>query len=146
MQKFEYRAPRFAVDLQAQFTIEDLTVTTRCREISEGGMTLELTSLLPPDALGIVSVNYNGRNVELQARVVHAGTRHCGLEFIYESEDERRNMARFVEFLAVTQNPAGTLPAKPIPGFTSVPRRPVGSQPALEPSPHRFARDTGRRA
>ena len=100
MQKFEYRAPRFAVDLQARFTAENSTVTARCREISEGGMTLEFTSLLPPDSLGIVSVNYNGKSVELQARVAHAGARHCGLEFIYESEDERRDTALFVAFLA----------------------------------------------
>jgi hypothetical protein len=147
MQKFEYRAPRFAVDLQARLTAENSTVAARCREISEGGMTLDFTSLLPPDSLGIVSVNYNGKSVELQARVVHAGARHCGLKFIYESEDERRDMAIFIEFLAASQNPAGYIPARPDPGFTSpVPPRPVSSEPVWEPSPQRFGLGTGRRA
>ena len=109
-------------------------------------MTLEFTSLLPPDSLGIVTVNYNGKSVELQARVVHAGTRHCGLKFIYESEDERRDMALFIEFLAALQNPAGYLPAKPVPDSTAVPRRPVRSDPAFEPSRLGFDRGFGRRA
>lgn len=148
MYKFEYRAPRFAVDLQARFIAEDSSIAGRCREISEGGMTLEHGSLLPQDSAGIVSVSYNGRNIEIQACVAHAGTRQCGLKFIYETEEERRDMALFVAFLAATQKATGMPPTISAPGSAPMPGRPrpVRSQPALEPSLQCWAPRSGRRA
>ena len=98
MYKFEYRSPRFAVDLQARFIAEDSSIAGRCREISEGGMTLEHGSLLPQDSAGIVSVSYNGRNIEIQARVAHAGTR--------------------IRMRVVLPAPLGPRSAKTVPGST----------------------------
>jgi hypothetical protein len=146
MHRFEYRAPRFAVDLQARFTAEDSSIAGRCREIGEGGMTLEHSSLLPQDSLGIVSVTYSGRNIEIQACVAHAGTGQCGLKFIYETEAERRDMALFVAFLAAARKSAGSMPAKPDPDVTPIHARPVCSDPGLGPLLQRLAPGSARRA
>ncbi len=107
MQKFEYRAPRFAVDLTVQFTTQNSTLIARCREISKNGMTLEIQEPLPLNSFGTVSVNYQDRTIELRARVAHAGANHGGLEFIYESEAERNEVAHFVASLAAPQNRPG---------------------------------------
>ena len=42
MQKFDYRYPRFAVDLPVRFTTQGSTLTGRCKDISHEGMRLEL--------------------------------------------------------------------------------------------------------
>jgi len=82
-------------------------VSARCREISKDGMTLELLQPLPPNSLGTVSVSYKDWTIGLQARVAHVGATQCGLEFIYESEAERKVVAHFVASLASVQSRPG---------------------------------------
>jgi hypothetical protein len=107
MQKFEYRAPRFSVDLPVQFTVHNATLTGRCREISQEGMKLELRQPLPTDSRGMISMSYQDGTLEVKVRVAHAGAKYDGLEFIYESERERSAMARFIASLAAPQNRPG---------------------------------------
>ena len=64
MQKFDYRTPRYAVDLPVEFTAEHMTLKGRCRDISKEGMKLEFAEPLPANARGIVTVSYQDRPVE----------------------------------------------------------------------------------
>jgi hypothetical protein len=107
MHRFEYRTPRFAVDLPVQFTVQNSTLFARCREISKDGMTLELMQPIPANSRGTVSVSYLNRTLELQARVAHAGEIRGGLEFIYETDAERIEVDQFIASLAGTQNRPG---------------------------------------
>ena len=107
MQKFEYRTPRFSVDLPAQFTVEQSTLTGRCREISQEGMTFETRQPLTPASSGVVLIGYQDRTIEIHARVAHVTEAQGGLEFLYESEAERSAVAHLVASLASSQNRQG---------------------------------------
>ena len=49
MQKFEYRAPRYQVDLPVSLTLPSSTLQGRCREISKEGMKAELPEPVSPE-------------------------------------------------------------------------------------------------
>jgi hypothetical protein len=105
MQKFEYRSPRFAVDLPIQFAVEKSTLPGRCKDISHEGMRLELRHPLPADACGTVFLTFGDRPLELSVRVAHTGTTHDGVEFVYKSDHERAAVARLIASLATTARP-----------------------------------------
>ena len=102
MQKFEYRSPRFAVDLPVELAVEQSTLPGRCKDISNEGMRLELSCPLPPDACGTVFLSYRDRALQLNIRVAHTGTTHDGVEFVYNSDHEREAVARLIASLSVT--------------------------------------------
>jgi hypothetical protein len=106
MQKFEYRSPRFPVDLPVRLTVQNATVTGRCREISKEGMKLELAKPMAAGSRGTVSMSYQDQTLEVSVRVAHAGNMH-GLKFLYESDKERLAVARLVSALAAPQNRLG---------------------------------------
>jgi len=64
MQKFDYRSPRYPVDLPVEFNAEHLTLKGRCRDISKEGMKLEFEAPLPPNARGVVTVIYQDRTIQ----------------------------------------------------------------------------------
>jgi len=107
MQKFEYRTPRFAVDLPVRFIVQNTTLFARCREISKDGMTLELIEPIPLSSRGTVSMSHLDRTIEVQARVAHVGPVRGGLEFIYENDAERSEVDQFIASLAALQNRPG---------------------------------------
>jgi hypothetical protein len=100
MQKFEYRSPRFAVDLPIQFTVEQSTLPGRCRNISKEGMRLELCRPLPAEARGTILLSCQDSPLELSVRVAYSGKTCEGVEFIYRSDSERDAVARLVASLA----------------------------------------------
>jgi hypothetical protein len=100
MQKFEYRSPRFAVDLPIQLVVEQLTLPGRCRNISKEGMRLELRQPLPPDARGTILLSCQDFPMELSVRVAYSGKTYEGVEFIYRSDSERDGVARLIASLA----------------------------------------------
>jgi hypothetical protein len=100
MQKFEYRAPRFAVDLPAHFTVEKSTLSGRCVNISKEGMRLELGRAIPPNVRGTVTLNCRDNSLELSVRVVNSCQTYDGVEFIYNSDSERDAVAHLVASLA----------------------------------------------
>jgi hypothetical protein len=107
VRKFDYRAPRFSVDLTVRLTIEGSRLTARCIEISREGMRLELQQPLPPDALGTVSVHYQELMLELNVRVAHVGKSHGGVEFIYRSDAEQKAVAQLIGLLEGTKRKLG---------------------------------------
>jgi hypothetical protein len=107
MQKFEFRSPRFPVDLPVEFIVEGLAVRGRCKDISREGMRLEFWQPLPPNASGIVSLSYQDLTLEFNVRVAHSGRTHGGMEFVYTCEGERSAVAQLVDALAANANRRG---------------------------------------
>jgi hypothetical protein len=108
--KFDYRSPRFPVDLPIQFTVQTLTLGARCIEISNEGMKLELQEPFPPNARGTVSICHQDGLLELDARVAHAGETHGGMVFLYKSVRERAAVADLIAGLSAFRKEACPAP------------------------------------
>ena len=108
MQKFDYRAARFAVDFQVLVKMQDSVHFARCRDISEDGMRLELRHPFPLECCGEVSFSYQDLSLDLQVCVAHAGSTYDGLKFLFESDEQRSKMAHLMSRLA-TPHPTATL-------------------------------------
>ncbi|MGP8258731.1 MAG: PilZ domain-containing protein [Acidobacteriaceae bacterium] len=104
MQRFDYRSPRFPVDLPVRLTAENTTRLGRCRDISREGMRMELGQPLPPDACGTVSMTFQNQTLELNVRVAHAGATQDGMKFIYTSDSERNAVARLLASLTLPRD------------------------------------------
>jgi hypothetical protein len=104
MQRFEYRHPRFSVDLPVQLSLADEMVAGRCVDISTQGMRLELLRPVVRGSCGMVSLRYQNQTIKLNARVTHTGSAHNGLEFLYHSAAERSAVAHLVASLTAPRN------------------------------------------
>ncbi len=100
MQKFQYRIPRYTVDLPVRLKMDNLTINGRCREISREGMRLQLPQTLPPDYCGWVFLHYQELAFELQVCLAHTGGEQEGLKFVFSSDKERDAVARLVARLS----------------------------------------------
>jgi len=107
MQKFNYRVPRYTVDLPVCLRVDGLSITGRCREISQEGMKLEAAQPLPPDYCGVVSLSYQGVALEIQARLTHTDGEQEGLKFVFASEAERDAVGRLVARLSTAPGQLG---------------------------------------
>jgi PilZ domain len=107
MRKFDYRAPRFPVDLSVRVTLNANTCVGRCTEISAEGMRVTTREPLSVDFIGSVQVTYKSITLAVPVRVVHCGTGCDGLQFLCESDEQREDVARFVELLTAKPNPTG---------------------------------------
>ncbi len=100
MRKFDYRAPRFAVDLPVRLTILESTQFGRCTEISTEGMKLEVREPLSVDVGGAVHVTFQNVSLDIPVRVAHCGTGCDGVQFVYGSDEERDEVIQFIALLA----------------------------------------------
>jgi hypothetical protein len=100
MRKFNYRVPRFPVDVPVRLAFDELIQAGRCREISTEGMKVEVRQPLSPDSCGTVQISYQGVALELTVRVAHSSSSHDGVKFVYESDEQRDDVIRLVELLA----------------------------------------------
>jgi PilZ domain len=99
MQRFEFRHPRFSVDLPVQFSIANEMLAGRCTEISTNGMRLELRHDVEPGCCGTVFLHYQNRTIKLNARVAYTASAQSGLEFLCDSTVERDAVAHLVASL-----------------------------------------------
>jgi hypothetical protein len=100
MRKFDYRAPRFLVDLPIRVTFGSSMQEGRCTEISTEGMKLELRQPLAPDSCGMVRLSHRDILIEIPVRVAHSGSSYDGVKFVYESDEQRDELIRLVAILA----------------------------------------------
>jgi hypothetical protein len=107
VQKFDYRYPRYRVDLPVEFTVDETTVMGRCTEISEEGMRLEVGEPLVSGACGTVSFSLEGKTLKLNVRVAHVESNHGGLVFLHGLPGERNTVAQFVALLAASRSKPG---------------------------------------
>lgn len=99
MRKFDYRAPRFPVDLWVRVTLKGDSWEGRCTEISAEGMRLTSQEPLAVDALGSVQVTYKGITLAVPVRVIHCSSECDGLQFVCNSDEQREDVVRFVDSL-----------------------------------------------
>lgn len=109
MRKFDYRAPRFAVDLPVRLTLAESTQWGRCTEISTEGMKLEVEEPLTVNTAGAVQVTFRDFCLELPVRVAHSGAACDGVQFVYGSDEERDDVIRFIGLLATAPQRPGPL-------------------------------------
>jgi hypothetical protein len=67
-------------------------------------MRLELLHAVAPGSYGKVSLRYQSRTIELNARVAHTGSAHSGLEFLCDSTLEQSAVSHFVASLTAPHN------------------------------------------
>jgi hypothetical protein len=102
MKRFEYRQPRVSADLPIKFITLHTSCAGKCIDISKQGMRIEASQSLLLNACGKVSIRYQDRTLEFNMRVVHVEETSCGLEFLYESNEEQNEVAHLVASLAVS--------------------------------------------
>jgi len=107
MRKFDYRAPRFAVDLPVWAIFDEERQKGRCIEISTEGMKLEMRQPLSHDSHGRVQVTYLDVTLELPVRVAHSGASFDGVKFLFESDEQRDDLARLVSILSGVKQKLG---------------------------------------
>ena len=96
MQKFEYRSPRFTVDLPIVLHVDGDAIAGRCKEIGREGMKVQLARAVPVQTDGTVSLNYKDVSLELRCAVAHAGPDYDGLKFHFESDRDRNALDRLI--------------------------------------------------
>jgi hypothetical protein len=107
MQKFEYRTPRYQVDLPVILTVGRATVPGRCSEISKEGMRVELREPVALDSRGSISLSYKDLSLELPVCVTRSGQGHDGLKFIFASERDRGLVDHLIALLAAATGQPG---------------------------------------
>jgi hypothetical protein len=100
MQKFEYRTPRYQVDLPVLLILADARVPGRCRQISKEGMSVELQEPVAADASGTVAIHYKNLALELRVAVTNSGKGVEGLRFLFDTDEDRISVERLVALLA----------------------------------------------
>jgi hypothetical protein len=108
MHKFQFRSPRYRVDLPVRLSFGDAMFTGRCREISQEGMCLELQHTLAVNEVGTASFQYHGVSVEIGVCVVRADSCGGGLTFVFKTDRQRMDIARLLSLVT-----AGSEPARP---------------------------------
>lgn len=96
MQKFEYRTPRFPVDLPVLLILQDTSVSGRCKEISSDGMKVKFRQPVERNCCGTLRIGHSGSFLEVRARVARVGSESDGVKFLFGSERERKALQRLV--------------------------------------------------
>lgn len=109
MRKFDYRAPRFAVDLPVRVTFDGAMQQGRCIEISTEGMKLELRQPLSTESPGSVRLSYQEFSLEVPVRVAHSGPTFDGVRFVCVSDEQRDELVRLVAVLAGARQRLGPM-------------------------------------
>jgi hypothetical protein len=104
MRKFEYRTPRFPVDLPVSFAMGDSTLLGKCQEIGMDGMKVVLQQRVPEGTCGTLTIRCKEVAVDLHVCVAHSGPECEGLKFLFESVEDRNAVARLVG-LSTGSNP-----------------------------------------
>src|SRR5215475_13640496 len=107
MQKFEYRTPRYKVDLPVLLILADARIQGRCREISKEGMTVEFREPLASETTGSISLSYKNVALDLGVSVTHSGKGADGLKFLIETDQDKVAVERLVALLAGSTGQTG---------------------------------------
>ena len=100
MHKFQFRSPRYQVNLPVKLSFDDAILHGRCREISQEGMCLELQDCPGANNCGTASFHYETVSVEVGVCVARTGRCSGGMRFVFQTEGQRREIARLVAMVA----------------------------------------------
>lgn len=107
MQKFEYRTPRYLVDLPIVFHLRESSIGGRCMEIGKEGMRVQLERQIAVETCGTISITYKELTLELRCSVAHTGPDFDGLKFLFESDRDRSTVERLVALVSGPNGPLG---------------------------------------
>lgn len=113
MRNFDYRAPRFPVDLHVQLEVANVVQTGRCTEIGFGGMRLVSLDPPPADVTAIIQFNYRGMFLKIPARVVHQDAGGIGMQFLWKSDKQKEGVAQLIDLLSGAAEYSGQSDALP---------------------------------
>lgn len=104
VRSFGFRAPR--VSTSFSFSLE-LSATgeryeAECTDISEDGLAADLLKPLAPKTQVRMRLLLPGgtRPLQIEGSVEYSKGRHCGLNFLYSSVEERKEIQRFVRSIS----------------------------------------------
>lgn len=109
MQKFEYRTPRYSVDLPVLLILKDERVTGRCREISSEGMKVDFRQTVVRNCCGTLRIGHGGAFLEVRARVTRTSPGSDGVKFLFASERERKALQRLVAITVASSGQHGPI-------------------------------------
>src|SRR5271157_4821326 len=72
MRKFQYRTPRYPLDLPVSFVVGDSTLLGKCQEIGNDGMKVVLQQQVPEGTCGTLTIRYKEVAVDLRVCVAHS--------------------------------------------------------------------------
>jgi hypothetical protein len=107
MLKFEYRSPRYPVDLPVVLLFHDERVAGRCKEISSEGMSVEFDRPVAHNCCGTLRIGRGASFLEVRARVARVGDGTDGVKFLFASETERKAMERLVALTSAPNAQSG---------------------------------------
>ena len=113
MRSFQYRAPRFPVDLPVYLTQGGSTQLTRCREISVDGMKLELMGASFPFSCGLIQLGDGISSLKIPFRVHSRAIDSIGVMFQNEPGEQSEAFCRFVASLSRRQTCLSLVVLKP---------------------------------
>jgi hypothetical protein len=104
MQTFQYRNPRFQVNIPLDvYVVSGSHLRGRCVDISVEGMRAELEQQIPVGTTVRLELSVDGNSVTLAARLAYHEQKRCGLVFQFSSEHERSLMSKLLQ--AVQKSP-----------------------------------------
>lgn len=101
MRNFDYRSPRFPVDLPVHIVVQDSVLIGHCTDIGHGGMRVETPETIPVDLQTVIQVGYRGMHINIPARVIHHTAASKGVQFLCESDAQRQDVMRLIELLGL---------------------------------------------
>ena len=115
MRRFQYRAPRFPVDLPVYLTQGDSTQLTRCREFSVDGMKLDLMGASFPFSSGFILLGDGISSLKIPFRVGSRAIDSICVMFQSESTEESEELCRFIASLAQRHPSLSLIVLRPAP-------------------------------
>jgi hypothetical protein len=100
MRRFQYRAPRFPVDLPVYLTEGGTTQLTRCREISVDGMKLDLMGASFPFSSGLIQLGNGISSLKIPFQVSSRATDSICVMFQNEPGEQFEALSRFIASLS----------------------------------------------
>lgn len=100
MRRFQYRAPRFPVDLPVYLTQGESTQLTRCREVSVDGMKLDLMGASFPFSCGFLQLGDGISSLKIPFQVSSRAIDSICVMFQNESSEQSEELCRFIASLS----------------------------------------------
>jgi PilZ domain len=113
MRRFQYRAPRFPVDLPVYMTQGDSTQLTRCREVSVDGMKLDLMGASFPHSSGFIQLGDGVSSLKIPFQVSSRAIDSICVMFQNESTEASEALSRFIASLSHRQTCLSLVVLKP---------------------------------
>jgi hypothetical protein len=112
MRKFQYRIPRYRVNLPVRLDFSNESFQGRCREISQEGMYVELQHAPGSGERGTAFIRWVSAFIDIGVCVVRTEARNSFLKFIFQSDKEYLEIAHLLSLVAAQGEQPGPFVVK----------------------------------